>query len=145
MNETNIFWKAKLGTDLKPNTEKWQLGKEYAVTGFSAFQPFMRLSQICYLLFEIEPLSSSLMLYGRCRKSESDQIRSDQSLSRVRLCDPMNRSTPGLPVHHQLPEFTETHVHRINGKVMYLLLNMLSRLVITFLPRSKRLFISWDY
>ena len=41
----------------------------------------------------------------------SDQIRSDQSLSRVRLCDPMNRSTPGLPVHHQLPEFTQTHVH----------------------------------
>ena len=26
------------------------------------------------------------------------------------LCDPMNRSTPGLPVHHQLPEFTQTHV-----------------------------------
>ena len=28
------------------------------------------------------------------------------------LWDPMNRSTPGLPVHHQLPEFTQTHVHR---------------------------------
>ena len=28
------------------------------------------------------------------------------------LCDPMNCSMPGLPVHHQLPEFTETHVHR---------------------------------
>ena len=27
------------------------------------------------------------------------------------LCDPMNRSTPGLPVHHQLPEPTQTHVH----------------------------------
>ena len=27
------------------------------------------------------------------------------------LCDPMNRSTPGLPVHHHLPEFTQTHVH----------------------------------
>ena len=27
------------------------------------------------------------------------------------LGDPMNRSTPGLPVHHQLPEFTQTHVH----------------------------------
>ena len=26
-------------------------------------------------------------------------------------CDPMNRSMPGLPVHHQLPEFTETHIH----------------------------------
>ena len=29
------------------------------------------------------------------------------------LCDPMNRSTPGLPVHYQLPEFTQTHVHRV--------------------------------
>ena len=27
------------------------------------------------------------------------------------LCDPMNCSTPGLPLHHQLPEFTQTHVH----------------------------------
>ena len=27
------------------------------------------------------------------------------------LCDSMNHSTPGLPVHHQLPEFTQTHVH----------------------------------
>ena len=166
------------------------------------------------------------------------------------LCDPRNCSTTGLPVHHQLPEFTQTHVHRVGdaiqpshplsspsppalsfpmsqlfawskywsfsfsispsnehpglisfrmdwldllavqgplksllqhhhsskasilqhsafftvqlshpytttgktialtrwtfvGKVMSLLLNMLSRLVITFLPRSKRLLISW--
>ena len=29
-------------------------------------------------------------------------------------CDPMNRSTPGLPVHHQLPEFTQTHVHWVS-------------------------------
>ena len=33
------------------------------------------------------------------------------------LCDPMNRSTPGLPVHHQLPEFTETHVHRVSDTI----------------------------
>ena len=33
------------------------------------------------------------------------------------LCDPMNRSTPGLPVHHQLPEFTQTHVHRVGDAV----------------------------
>ena len=44
----------------------------------------------------------------------SVQFSSVQSLSRVRLCDPMNRSMPGLPVHHQLPEFTQTHVHRVN-------------------------------
>ena len=30
------------------------------------------------------------------------------------LCDPMNCSEPGLPVHHQLPEFTQTHVHRVS-------------------------------
>ena len=29
------------------------------------------------------------------------------------LCNTMNRSTPGLPVHHQLPEFTQTHVHQV--------------------------------
>ena len=34
-----------------------------------------------------------------------------QSLSHVRLCNPMDCSTPGLPVHHQIPEFTQTHVH----------------------------------
>ena len=28
------------------------------------------------------------------------------------LCDPMNRNTLGLPIHHQLPEFTQTHAHR---------------------------------
>ena len=33
------------------------------------------------------------------------------------LCDPMNCSKPGLPVHHQLPEFTQTHVHILKCKI----------------------------
>ena len=33
------------------------------------------------------------------------------------LCDPMNRGTPGLPVHHQLLEFTQTHVHRVSDAI----------------------------
>ena len=33
------------------------------------------------------------------------------------LCDPMNRSTPGLPVHHQLLEFTQTHVHWVSDAI----------------------------
>ena len=33
------------------------------------------------------------------------------------LCDPMNHSTPGLPVHHQLPEFTQSHVHRVSDAI----------------------------
>ena len=41
----------------------------------------------------------------------------DMSISSVQscptLCDPMNCGTPGLPVHHQLPEFSQTHAHRV--------------------------------
>ena len=33
------------------------------------------------------------------------------------LCNPMNHSTPGLPVHHQLPEFTQTHIHWVNDAI----------------------------
>ena len=33
------------------------------------------------------------------------------------LCDPVNHSTPGLPVHHHLPEFTQTHVHRVGDAI----------------------------
>ena len=33
------------------------------------------------------------------------------------LCDPMNHSRPGLPVHHQLPEFTQTHVHQVGEAI----------------------------
>ena len=33
------------------------------------------------------------------------------------LCDPMNRSTPGLPVHHQLPEFTQSHVCQVSDAI----------------------------
>ena len=45
------------------------------------------------------------------------QFSSVQSLSRVRLCDLMNHSTPGLPVHHQLPEFIQTHTHRVGDAI----------------------------
>ena len=33
------------------------------------------------------------------------------------LCDPMNHSTPGLPVQHQHPEFTQTHIHRVGDAI----------------------------
>ena len=33
------------------------------------------------------------------------------------LCDPMNCSSPGLPVHYQLPEFTQTHVHQVSDAI----------------------------
>ena len=45
-----------------------------------------------------------------------DQIRS-VAQSCLTLCDPMNHSTPGLPVHHQLLEFTQTHVHQVSDAI----------------------------
>ena len=50
------------------------------------------------------------------RSIRSDQIRSVAQLCPT-LCDPMNRSTPGLPVHHQFPEFTQTHIHRVGDAI----------------------------
>ena len=46
----------------------------------------------------------------------TDQIRS-VAQSCPTLCNPMNCSTPGLPVHHQLPEFTQTHVYRVSDAI----------------------------
>ena len=47
----------------------------------------------------------------------TQDAHSSQSLSRVRLCNPMNRSTSGLLVHHQILEFTQTHVHRLSDAI----------------------------
>ena len=48
-------------------------------------------------------------------------IRSDQirlvAQSCLTLCNPINHSTPGLPAHHQLPEFTQTHIHRVSDAI----------------------------
>ena len=50
------------------------------------------------------------------RSLPEDQFSSDTQ-SCLTLCDPMNRSIPGLPVHHQFLEFTQTHVHRVGDAI----------------------------
>ena len=45
------------------------------------------------------------------------KIRSVQSLSCVQLCDPMDCSMPGFPVHHQLQKFTQNHVHWVSDAI----------------------------
>ena len=54
-------------------------------------------------------------------QSQSVQFCSDAQ-SCPTLCNPKNRSTSGLPVHHQLPEFTQTHVHRVGDATNHLIL-----------------------
>ena len=53
---------------------------------------------------------------GRYTNDQSVQF-SSIAQSCPTLCDPMNQSTPGLPVHHQLLEFTQTHVHRVSDAI----------------------------
>ena len=70
----------------------------------------------------VHPLLSSLYQALVLQSSLSPQCPHAQSVSSVAqssptLCDPVNRSMPGLPVHHQLPEFTQTLVHRVGDAI----------------------------
>ena len=56
--------------------------------------------------------------YHRNKVSVEGSVRfSSVTQSCPILCDPMNHSTPGLPVHHHLPEFTQTHVHQVSDAI----------------------------
>ena len=55
------------------------------------------------------------------------------------LCDPTNCSPPGLPVYHQLPEFTQTHIHRV-GDAIQPSHPLLSLLLLPPIPPSIRVF-----
>ena len=54
---------------------------------------------------------------GKTMETMTDFQFSSVTQSCLTLCGPMNCSTPGLPVHHQLPEFTQTHVHRVSDAI----------------------------
>jgi len=59
---------------------------------------------------------SSLNVKWKWKSLSSVQF-SSVTQSCLTLCNLMNHSTPGLPVHHQLPEFTQTHVHRVGDAI----------------------------
>ena len=100
---------------------------------FAYFQPyFLNISALCTISVLKFNSRTSIQLYAwffsgykntRILKYFSLLITfmlgqfSSVTQSCPTLCDPMNRSTPGLPVHHQLPEFTQTHVHRVSDAI----------------------------
>ena len=71
-----------------------------------------------FVVFEtpIRTLIKNLEVKGMFLFSLYDQF-SSVAQSCQTLCEPMNHSTPGLPVHHQLPKFTQTHVHRVSDAI----------------------------
>ena len=61
---------------------------------------------------------SAAAKHGQCMKYSFSSVQfSSVAQSCPTLCDPMNRSSPGLPVHYQLPEFTQTHIHRVSDAI----------------------------
>ena len=76
----------------------------------------MKVSDICHILLKMRiELNNATVLLLLLLLLLSHFSSVDQSCPT--LCDPMNCSTPGLPVHHQLPEFTQTHVHGVSDAI----------------------------
>ena len=67
-------------------------------------------STLLFSAFSSSQLVNSYLIYLPVQFSSAAQ-------SCPTLCDPMNCSTPGLPVQHQLPEFTQTHVHQVSDAI----------------------------
>ena len=68
------------------------------------------------LQLSVSLVVNGLHLYDTLVKN-NEPISSVQSLMCPTLCDPIKHSMPGLPVHHQLPEFTQTRVHRVSDAI----------------------------
>ena len=83
-------------------------------TFYSEFSKLFLMAEVKIMTLYMVSLNVSKQILKTIIRS--DQIRS-VAQSCPTLCDPMNRSTPGLPVHHQLPEFTQTHVHRVSDAI----------------------------
>ena len=102
---------------LEENTEEKSWHRFFlGVWHLKYLKHYMKLKSFCRY-FSKEGMCMIIKHMKTCSASLVIQSSSVQSLSRVRLCDPMNCSTPGLPVHHQLPEFTQTHVHRVSDAI----------------------------
>ena len=93
----------------KRNSVNWSTeGKKFQhVKGIASLteNSFMTLGDITFYYLDLKFFKFSLV-----------QFSSAAQLCPT-LCDPMNRSTPGFPVHHQLPEFTQTHVHWVGDAI----------------------------
>ena len=106
-SKTSILWLSAFFTV--------QLSHPYMITGkIIALTRWTFVGKVMSLLFNI--LSSFVITFLPRSKRFTHSVQfSSVAQSCPTLCDPMNRSTPGLPVHHQLPEFTQTHVHQLEG------------------------------
>ena len=87
---------------------------------FFLWGKFWAVEQFIYHLACNKLSGKMLMRVSTLRSSVHNTyipLISSVAQSCLTLCDPMNRRVPGTPVHHQLPEFTQTHVHRVSEDI----------------------------
>ena len=96
------------------------LGRFHVPGGNYAHTPLLSPHSGAHALQQKPPRGAQALHLGKAHaqqqrpsEAKSNKIVQFNSVAQScpTLCDPMNCSTPGLPVHHQLPEFTQTHVH----------------------------------
>jgi len=110
----------KTGRLGKALEKKWHLGKDLVVQGLVGLCKTLA----CWRRRDPDHWNGDMLLFwqsfGKLHCLSSVQFISVAQLCPT-LCNSMNRSTPGLPVHHQLPEFTQTRVHWV-GDAIHLIL-----------------------
>ena len=109
------LYKCSLFMRVKKESEKAGLKFNITKTKIMAPTPIMSW-QILIEVEKVEAVTDFIFLRSKGFQFSSVQF-SSVAQSCPTLCDPMNHSTPGLPVHHQLPEFTQTHVHRVRDAI----------------------------
>ena len=88
---------------------------DYSTPSSSVLYYLPEFAQIHVHWVNYQTISSSVIPFSSSLQSSHQLSSGTQSC--LTLCDPMNCSMPGLPVHHQLPESTQTHVHWVDDAI----------------------------
>ena len=91
-----------------------QQRRKYGAAFFSILHKTMHKVLGCLEIYLLSEALNTVFLYESLNVYNKF---SSVAQSCPTVCDPMNCSTPGLPVHHQLPEFTQTHIHRVSDTI----------------------------
>ena len=111
----------RLWSKIQEITRMWRKEPSTLLVKCNLVQPLWRTAweflKKLRLDLPYDPAIPLLDIYPKNMKTWIWNSVSSVAQSCLTPCDPMNRSTPGLPVHHQPPEITETHVHRVSDAI----------------------------
>ena len=100
-----------------PSADEWirKLWYIYTMEYYSATKK-NAFESVLMRWMKLEPIIQSEVSQKEKHQYSISSVQSNRSTCPT-LCNPMNCSTPGLPVHNHLPEFTQTHIHRVRDAI----------------------------